>query len=132
MPPLHDYKCKECGTVVTDQLEVPSSGCCDSPAYEITFQNWKNFNFSRDYSSSNDTHTTDGTRRKFCATEDPLVQYELGLLPDQGLRTFSEEQSEHFRGKLMRDGDTPSLRKEILRERVKNQSSDGISTQEVS
>jgi len=131
MQPLHDYRCKACGDVEMDSLEVPSRQCCDSTAWEITFQHWKNFNFSRDYSSANDTHTVDGTRRRFSATEDPLVQYELGLLPDQGLRTFNDEQSEYYRGKLMKDGDTPTLRKEILKERVKNQTSEGISTQEV-
>jgi hypothetical protein len=131
MPPLHDYKCKSCGSVVVDSLEHPSNQCCSEPSYEITFQNWKNFNRRRDYCSTNDTHTTDGARRRFCATEDPLVQHELGLLPDHGLRTFSDEQSEYYIGKLMRDGDTPTLRKEILKQRVSNQTSEGITTQEV-
>ncbi len=129
MAVLNDYQCKSCGKVYPDSLGKPEESCCGE--WEITFQNWKGFNFQRDYSSSSDTHTTHGVRRKFKASEDPLVQYELGLIPDHGIKSFSPDQSAHYAEKMMKDGDTPALRREILRERQRTQTAEGFSTQEV-
>ncbi len=130
MPAIHDYRCSACGAFVENSMGMPEEKCCENSQYEITFQNWKSFNYQRDYSSSNDTHTTDGIRRKFRASEDPIVQFELGLIPDHGIRSFDENQAAHFREKMMKDGDTPALRREILRERTKTQKAEGFTAQE--
>lgn len=120
---LHDYVCKSCEAMFPNELIKPVCEC--GGEVEITFRNWKGFNFQRDYCSKNQTHTTTGERRRFDASDDPVCMSEIGLLPDHGMKTFSEEQSQHYAGKMLRDGDSPSLRREILRERKKNEVSMG-------
>jgi hypothetical protein len=81
--------------------------------------------------SKNELSDSKGYRRVFNASEDPVCSIELGLVNDhasRGLRTFSPEQSQEYRAKLVRGEDTPALRREILRTRADNEKKAGITT----
>lgn len=127
--PLHDWKCNSCGFIADNLMIKPSRGCdscgCDM---EITYQNWKNFNRNREFLSDNDNTRVDdkGFVRKFSVADDRYAQIQLGInlnQSDVGLKTFTDEQSMYYTGRLLRDGDSPKLRKEILDETKKSQAS---------
>ena len=124
---LHDWKCLSCGYVSENVLIKPTNGCdsCGSDM-EITFQNWKNFNRNREFLSDNDSTRVDdkGFVRKFSVADDRYAQIQLGInlnQSDVGLKTFTDDQSMYYTGRLLRDGDSPKLRREILDETKKSQ-----------
>ena len=139
MAVLHDYECEKCGHLMPDELENP--GKCSSElkecdgSYQITFKNWRSFNQMRDV-FGNDTLLDDkGRRRAFNVTDCPVSRIELGLqnnTGDSGIKSFTPEQSEYFRGRFAYDGNTPTLRKEVLRTREANLASEGFTPGETS
>ena len=129
--PLHDYLCLSCEHVMENEFEAPTKcSKCGADDLEITFQNWKMFNRRRDVKSANDLVDDLGNRRAFKASEDPTVRIEMGLQASNGLQTFSPEQAAEYRERLMRDGDTPTLRRKVLRERTENLKRQGIDAPE--
>ena len=129
MPAIHDFRCDNCNKLHENEVEKPSvCESCGLPHLSYTFENWKKFNGMRDVKGENDLVDDAGRRRKFKASEDPTCLIELGLQEDRGIKTLSNEQSDYFRGRLLIDGDTPKLRKEILRERTKTLREQGIDT----
>jgi len=121
----HDYKCSTCKRVAMDQTAHPGD-CCGTPM-EITYEFWSQLNYMSDCNELTDSK---GFRKKFTALEDPTCAIEIGLAEDKGIGTFSEEQRRHYAGKVLHDGDSPQLRKEILRQRQKNLSEQGIASPE--
>lgn len=118
---IHDYLCKACGAVFEDVLGTPEPCACGHSELTITFQKWTKLTAMNRGRSWDDLVDGKGFRSAFKASEDPVCAYELGTIRDgAGIRTFSDEQSKHFASKVLRDGDTPQLRKEILAERNKN------------
>jgi hypothetical protein len=98
--------------------------------HEITFEKWKSFNQTRDVYGANALLDDKGRRRAFDVTDCPVSRIELGLQNnrgDNGIKSFTPEQSEYYRGRFAVDGNTPTLRKEILRERSKNLAAEGVS-----
>lgn len=124
--PLHDYKCRNCGDVLLDQLESPTQECisCGDVSYEITYSHWKTVGVGEDLSALEDRF---GRRKAFTAGEDPTCAIELGLASDNGsgVRTFTPEQQSNYLQKIMKDGDSPKLRREILRQRADNNKAAG-------
>lgn len=136
MPAIHDYRCQNCQAVLMEQIEKPTECTCGSPQWEWTVEFWskdKNPFIRRDFKSSNDLYTDTGYRRKFTASEDPTCAIELGMAPehDKGISTFNIDQRIEFMGRMMKEGDSPSLRKQILKQRVANQKARGESAPEV-
>lgn len=129
MPALHNYECQECKYVTEEDIIKPEKCLeCGSNRLEITYKKWHGlkFNRNREFLSDNDNTRVDekGFVRKFSVEDDRLCQVELGMNVSQseaGLKTFEPEKSLHYLGKFLRDGDSPSLRKEILAERAKGQ-----------
>lgn len=122
--PIHDYKCK-CGVIHTDYMEKPERCIfCGGNEFEITYEEWTTVGIGEDLSALTDRF---GRRRAFTASEDPTCAIELGLATDggAGVRTFTPEQSVEYVQRMMRDGDTPQLRREILRQRAKNNTENG-------
>ena len=125
MPAIHDYRCQNCRALQMEQLEKPTTCECGNPQWEWTCEFWdkdKNPFIRRDFKSSNDLYTDLGFRRKFNVGDDPTALIELGLNPahDKGISTFNIDQRMEYVGKLMKEGDSPKLRREILQQRVQN------------
>ena len=128
MPSLHDYICKECDIVVLDSYEKVSCPCCEN-CMDITYENWTDMAVPNHGRPSQEHEDHNGFRKMFNALEDPIASIELGLINDpasRGLRTFTSTQAEDYRRRLRVDGDSPKLRRGILRTRSKNESDAGI------
>ena len=148
MAVLHDYECERCGNVMLDELENPGECKVSAPmedgkgnkfvevcggSYSITFKNWKSFNQMRDVYGPDTLVDDRGRLRAFNVTDCPVSRIELGLqnnTGDSGIKSFTPEQSEYYRGRFAIDGNTPTLRKEILRERSKVLSAQGVEGQD--
>lgn len=126
MSPINDYLCQSCGIVMEDCIEKPTA-CekCQGPV-EVTFQNWRTMHRAESASDLTDSH---GFRKAFGAAEDPLCKIEMGLENDNGhgIKTFSPGQQRYYVEKICKDGDSPKLRREILRQRAQNEKDAGIS-----
>lgn len=129
MPAIHDYKCKNCNHVVMEQMEIPTECPCGTPEFFWTAEFWtKDKNplaGRRDFRTSNCLEDVQGRRRRFTALEDPTCQIELGMMDGNGIGTFNQEQRQYYAGKILRDGDTPAMRREILDTRISNQKARG-------
>ncbi len=122
MAALNDYKCDYCFFILKDELEKPFSCpvCTREGTFDVTFENWKTFNSGTRDIIRDELVDSKGMRRQFTAGECPTSARELGLLPADGIRSFSNEQQQEYVGRYMRDGDSPKLRQDILKEREKN------------
>jgi len=141
---LHDYECESCGNVLRDELEHPGRCECivgETSAlgnlicfgeYFITFKFCTSFNQMRDVKGANELSDDLGRRRAFNVVDCPVSRIELGLQNnrgDNGIKSFNPEQTEYYQNKFAIDGDTPKLRKEVLRTRSANLAAEGV-TQE--
>lgn len=117
--PMHDYKCR-CGRFVRDVTERPTECECGDPDFAVSYCFWSKFNEVREFKSESDLTDDKGFRRLFTATEDPTCMIEMGLLEGNGIKTFHPEQVREYQERLVKDGDTPRLRKQILQERQRN------------
>ena len=87
---------------------------------EVTFRNWRGISMLKGGTANDSLVDAKGNRMAYNVSDDPLCQAEISLAPDpHGIKTFSPDQSIHFRERLKKDGDSPQLRREILRERGK-------------
>jgi hypothetical protein len=133
MPAIHDYRCQSCRALKMEQLEKPTDCECGNPQWEWTCEFWdkdKNPFIRRDFKTSNDLYTDLGYRRRFNVSDDPTCQIEL-CGDDKGISTFDIDQRLEYAGRLMKDGDTPALRREILKQRVENLKARGENAPEV-
>ncbi len=115
MPAINDYKCIQCNLVHTDLLYEPTS-CysCGAHAFEVFFGNWSTIEFDARKGERLDAH---GAVRQFGVLDDPLARSQLGLTSDPQLASYARvpaEQAEELRGRLMKDGDSGKLRKDVL------------------
>jgi hypothetical protein len=93
---------------------------------EITFSFWTTINGLDGGTARDSLVDSKGFRKQYNATEDPVCMAEVGGHDSHGIKTFTPEQSEYYRGRLIKDGDSPKLRREILRERAKNVGKDSV------
>jgi hypothetical protein len=80
---------------------------------DVTFQNWKKLEFDARVDERTDAR---GFVKKFSALDDPLCAAQLGMGTQQ-LQSYNKmtpEESTEFRQKLIANGDSPKLRREIL------------------
>lgn len=116
--PINDYQCnvKSCRYIDKDRL-YKSDKCpnCDGEGtFEVFFGDWKKLEFNP--YSANDRHDSKGFIRKFSSLDDPLCQANMGMGSKQlqSYNKMTEEESKSFRERLIKDGDSPKLRREIL------------------
>lgn len=132
-PCIHDFECASCMKIERDLLEKPTTCDCGNPQWSWTLKLWdKNRNclIAREFKSESDLVDDQGRRRRFTALDDPTCNIELGMVEGNGIQTFNEDQRAYYAGKILRDGDSPALRKEMLRERKRNLDRDGFESPE--
>jgi len=130
---IHDFECGSCMRIERDLMEKPTTCECGNPNWSWTMKLWdKNRNplIRRDFKSESDLVDDQGYRRRFTALEDPTLNIELGMVEGNGIQTYDQEQRAHYAGKILRDGDSPALRKEMLRVRKSNLDRDGFTSPE--
>lgn len=131
---IHDYRCDQCGHIERDYWSASAPTCIecisagrDPSVMQVTFELWE-----RGLTWTDDELTdAKGFRKAFCATEDALCLSELGMAPTAGIQKFTPDLVQEYREKLVRDGDSPRLRQEILdkrKELVKARSDEGDSS----
>jgi hypothetical protein len=114
--PINDYKCtnKSCAFIEHDMIERPDACLNCGSEMEVTFENWNKLEFNP--YSSNDRVDSKGFVRRFSASDDPLCLAQLGI-GDSQLQEYNKmtpEESAEFRGKMIAEGDSPKLRRQIL------------------
>lgn len=115
MPAKHDYVCNNCGLFMGDQYVRPLCTRCEQDGMEITYEHW-----THGLSHTNDELCDDKGRRKaFNCKDDPLVSIELGLAPDprNGTKAIPHEVSMALAEKMIKCGDSPKMRNEVLETR---------------
>jgi hypothetical protein len=119
--PIHDYKCKECNVVHHDVWGEPEVTCCHAPNLQIFFGLWDTVTLKNDGHCLDERTDRKGFVQRFSVRDDGLCKQELSRFNDgKGLKSFTPEQSEHYRNKLAKDGDSSNLRREILKQRNNN------------
>lgn len=125
--PKHDYKCGnyECRNYEFDVIvpygeEVFCPECC--APMEITYEFWDDVALEDHGRSRNEKADHNGFVKNWSATDDPLARLELlgGSLKDKGVITFTPDQQAAFRQRILVEGDSPKLRKDILAQRKAN------------
>lgn len=128
---LHDIKCVACGKVGYDvnihhsqiQDGVAYYECqCGSTLAELRYDLWeeKDLNLFNDGLGGFDSYQrTDkkGFIREFGVSDDSLAQIQLGMFKkptDKSLKNFTEDQTMQYRERLLAEGDSGKLRKEII------------------
>jgi len=82
---------------------------------EITYVNW-----TKGIAHTDDNRCTDqGYIKEFNCTDDPVVSIELGLAPDPGnrVRVIPREVAMGLAEKMIKDGNTAKMRREVLETR---------------
>lgn len=115
MPAINDYRCVECEYIDRDRLEKATHcpNCDAENSFEVTFINWRGIEVDTRHDERCDSH---GNIKQFGVLDCPLSSAQLGL-GDAKLQSFkriSDEQSRELREKLMKDGDSRKLRREVL------------------
>jgi hypothetical protein len=125
--PKHDYRCPVCDNIEADVVvpygEPFQCDVCSSPM-NITYELWDESSFSLvDHGRSrNEKLDHNNFIKNWSATDDPLTRLEVlsTNLKDRSIRTFTPEQQSSFRRRIMVDGDSPQIRKDILATRKAN------------
>lgn len=125
--PKHDFKCPECTDIQCDVRvaigEVPDCLVCGTPM-EIFYGLWDENTYGLEDHGRSRSEKTDvnGFIKNWGCNDDPLTRVEIlgGTIKDAGVRSFTADQQATFRGKLLRDGDSPQLRNEVLAVRREN------------
>lgn len=116
---INDYKCIDCGHVEQDMLENPEiCPVCDAKM-EVFFGNWTGIEMDARHDERCDGK---GFVKRFSCADDPLVMAQLGF-GDSKLQSYNRmrpEQQKEYQDRFIKDGDSPKLRKEILKTYVKN------------
>jgi len=113
MPALHDYICPSCQYRENDRIGKTLCPHCEENM-QITFDGWKKLEFNQ--YAANDRVDNKGFVRKFSASDDPLCLSQLGIGDSklQSYNKFTPDESAEFRGRMLTDGDSPKLRRQIL------------------
>jgi hypothetical protein len=113
MPAIHDFICPKCAHRENDLIGPATCAHCGENM-QITFDGWCKLEFNQ--YSSNDRLDSKGYVRKFSAADDPICMAQLGM-GDAKLQSYNQmtpEESTEFRQKMIANGDSPKLRREIL------------------
>ena len=111
---INDFKCVRCAFIEENMLAKPD--CCPlcGEKMEVTFEKWDRLEVDPRKDERTDSK---GFVKAFSALDDPICAAQLGL-GDSKLQSYckldSDEQKE-FQGRLTKDGDSPKLRRDILR-----------------
>ena len=115
MPAINDYRCSACNFVHEDLLYEPLTCIsCGERAFEVFFGNWNTIEFDARKDEKTDSK---GAIKQFGVMDDPLCRANLGLTSDPQLASYARvpsEKAEELRGRLMKDGDSGKLRKDVL------------------
>lgn len=115
MPVLHDYKCTQCVHQEPDSIsEIITCPICGGTMIRY-YGNWRTVEFDARKDSRTDAK---GYIKQFSAMDDPLCMANMGLAEGR-LTEFSKvapDKQKEFQEKLKLDGDSPKLRREVLRE----------------
>lgn len=121
----HDYLCPNCADMQCD-VELPMgeyATClvCETQM-EVYYGWWEDVMLEDHGRAKGEKLDKDGYIKNWQANDDPLARIEIlgGSIKDRGVRSFSDEQQAIFRAKIMRDGDSASLRNEVLAVRREN------------
>ena len=103
-----DYKCAICGTEFEDCFGDET--CCGA----TVVKDWSKLNtraFPKETWDRSGTHDTQGRKLRATVKDSPRCKE---LLQDPFRSSFSDEQRAYYAGKLMVDGDSWKLRREML------------------
>lgn len=110
---LNDYRCNDCKISFKDvytKSGKPDCPQCGKPL-EVDFSSWDSVNFARPFSESMRNATDTGTN-SFGALHDPVCKSELGLGASK-YSVLEGGESAEFGRRLLKEGDSPALRKDI-------------------
>lgn len=120
--PIHDYKCCRCNTIERDCTHTPTE-CyvCKDSRFAIFYGEWGTVKLRNNGHCLDEREDAKGNIQRFEVRDDPLCKKELSDQPDlNGIKSFTNDQSNFFRNKLAKDGDSSNLRREILKQRNEN------------
>lgn len=134
--PTHDLRCDFCGHT-EENVKIPAATIIDGCATEqecpsclqkqmmVYFGNWNDIAMDDGGRCTNDRYDRQGMIKNFTAQDDPVAMIEMGFHKkhrpaDRHMQTFNADQVQAFRTRLVVDGDSPTLRKEILATREAN------------
>lgn len=113
--PINDFICKNCGhgkkNVLHKHSEEVACGDCGQ-VMEVFFGDWETLAFRRPFSQSM-YNATDTGLNSFGALHDPVTKAELGITKDKKHTLLSNEERVDFGKRLLKEGDSPQLRKDI-------------------
>ena len=125
----HDLKCSNCNSVFRDcyieRNSIVDGGTqdmcsnCEHVGLSIYFGNWTDIQVFNDGLGCMYGYLRAEMNcrvREFCVADDSLSQIQLGMFTrptDKGLKNFTEEQTMTYREKLLTEGDSGKLRREI-------------------
>jgi len=118
---LADFICDSCGKIELDVWGEPDGLCCGEKPRRHYGNHFRNI--PKDNIDLSATHDAEGHILRAQVRSDPLCKHELGLIKgaQNGVSTFSNDQRREYVGRLLKDGDSPKLRQEILATRARNQ-----------
>jgi len=129
---MHDLKCPVCGYVEMEvivhhsqiQDGLANSECrkCGSTVRETYYGLWEGedvnvFNDGLGGMFGYQRADKKGRVREFGVADDTLSKIQLGMFTkptDKGLKNFTDDQTAHYRERLIAEGDSGKLRKEIM------------------
>ncbi len=125
--PKHDYYCESCTNLEADVvLPYNAPLICDvcESTMRITYELWTGDTIWLEDHGRSRNEKTDHNNfvKNWSANDDPLARIEItgGGTKDKGLVTFSADQQAAFRRRVLVDGDTPALRRDVLATRKEN------------
>ena len=112
MPALHDYVCSKCQYRENDRIAGLVCPHCETEM-QITFDGWKSMEIDPRHDERCDSK---GFVKRFSVKDDPLCLANIGLGSPQlqSYNKLSEDEQKVFQERLIANGDSPKLRREIL------------------
>jgi hypothetical protein len=132
---IHDIRCEFCGHIERDvnvnghvirEGRLVGRPCvqCLQPECYTFYGLWDDVPLEDHGRSRSERADHNGFVKTWKAFDDPMCKIELGIHRknhrDHTMQTFNEDQIVAFRSKMLVDGDTPQLRREILDTREHN------------
>ena len=125
--PKHDYVCTndDCGNYEFDAIiKYGDPLFCPEchTLMKITYEFWEDVALADHGRSANERTDHNGFVKNWGSDDDPLCKLEVlgGGLKDAGVVTFTPDQQAAFRQRILMEGSTPQIRKDILSTRKEN------------
>ena len=115
MPAINDYRCTGCNNILENLIENPLTCPCCGATMVVYYGNWRTVEFDARKDERTDAK---GCIKAFSCKDDPLVLANMGLAEGR-LTEFAKvpvEKQKEFQEKMLIEGDSPKLRREVLRE----------------